>query len=86
MLCYAVFPLGATALAYSLMTLAFLWQLFGSLLGAPGWLIRLSPFEHIGLAPGQPFKLGWAIAMVVIGSTLAFVAGALIGRRDIVSG
>ncbi len=85
-LCYALLPRAAAALSYGLVTVAFVWQLFGSLLGAPEWLIRLSPFEHIGLAPGQPFKLGWAIAMLVIGSTLALAAGALIGRRDIVSG
>ena len=40
-----------STIAYRLVTIAFLWQLVGSLLGAPSWLANLTRFAHRGLAP-----------------------------------
>ncbi len=36
----------------------FLWQLFGSLLGAPKWLVDATPFAHVGLVPAAAFRPG----------------------------
>jgi len=82
-LAYAIVPRASSPIIYSLIAVAFLWMLFGSLLGAPQWLVDLSPFEHVALVPAQPFRAGPAAAMVAIGA--AGVAGALamFRRRDL---
>ncbi len=59
-LAYAVAPRASGGIAYGLVTVAFLWQLVGSLLGAPRWLVELTPFAHVGLVPAQPFRAGAA--------------------------
>jgi polyether ionophore transport system permease protein len=81
---YAVAPRAGAAWAYALVTVAFLWQLFGALLGAPSWLVDLSPFEHVGLVPNAAFKPGAGALMVLIGVASAVVAIACLRRRDVV--
>jgi ABC-2 type transport system permease protein len=71
---------------YGLVAVAFLWQLFGSLLGAPRWLVDLSPFEHVGLVPGQPFRLGAAAVMLAVGVPSAATAIGVFRHRDLVGG
>ena len=51
-LAYALVPRASAGIAYGLVRVAFLWNLFGSLLGAPKWLVELTPFAHVGLVPG----------------------------------
>ena len=82
-LAYALVPRASAAVAYGLVTVAYLWQLVGSLLGAPCWLVGLTPFAHVGLVPAQPFRAAAAAVMVAIGAACALVA--LIGfrRRDL---
>jgi ABC-2 type transport system permease protein len=55
-LAFAVLPRASTGIAYALVILSFVWELFGALLGAPHWLLELTPFKHIGLVPAQPFR------------------------------
>ena len=57
-LAYAIVPRASTGLAYGLVTIAFLWDLFGSLLSVPKWLVQATPFAHVGLVPAQPFRAG----------------------------
>jgi ABC-2 type transport system permease protein len=82
-LAYAAVPRASAAIAYGLVTVTFLWQLVGSLLGVPKWVVELTPFAHVGLVPTQPFRSGSAAIM------LAFAAGAAAGalwvfrRRDL---
>jgi ABC-2 type transport system permease protein len=57
-LAYALAARAATSIAYALVAISFLWQLFGPVLGAPRWLLDLSPFAHLGLAPAHAFRLG----------------------------
>lgn len=80
---YALVPRAAGMSAYGLVTLAFLWQLFGSLLGAPRWLIDVSPFVHLGLAPSRPFRLGSVAVMLLIGALAAVASTAVFDRRDL---
>jgi ABC-2 type transport system permease protein len=82
-LAYALAPRASTGISYGLVAIAFLWQLFGALLGAPRWLVDLSPFEHVGPVPAQAFRLGPAAAMVAIGAAAAAVALAAFRRRDL---
>jgi ABC-2 type transport system permease protein len=83
-LAYALVPRASGAIAYALVTVAFLWDLIGSLLGAPRWLVELTPFEHVGLVPAQPFRAGAAAIMVGIGLLAALAALAVFRRRDLV--
>jgi ABC-2 type transport system permease protein len=83
-LAYAVVPRASAALAYGLVTVTFLWQLVGSLLGAPKWLVDLTPFAHVGLVPAQPFRAGAAVVMLAIGALSALTAIAVFQRRDVI--
>jgi ABC-2 type transport system permease protein len=85
-LAYALAPRASAAIAYGLVSLAFLWQLVGSLLGAPGWLVGLTPFAHVGLVPAEPFRAAAAVIMLAIGAAAALAALAGLGRRDLAEG
>ena len=62
---------------------AFLWQLFGSLLGAPKWLVKVTPFEHVGFVPAQPFRVGAALVMLGVGVACAVLSVWAFSRRDL---
>ena len=83
---YGAWPRVATAVSYGAVTIAFLWQLFGSLLGLPGWLARATPFAHLGLTPAQPFRTGPVVVMVTIGVGAALLSAVLLSRRDVLEG
>jgi ABC-2 type transport system permease protein len=82
-LAYAVVPRASGGVAYGLVTIAFVWQLVGSLVGAPDWLVDVTPFAHVGLVPTESFRLGAAAVMVAIGAAGAAAAVALFRRRDL---
>ncbi len=83
---YALAPRSAVAIAYGLVLVTFLWQLFGGVLGAPSWLIDVSPFAHLGLAPARSFELGAAGVIIGIGLLAGAAACRLLERRDIAIG
>jgi len=83
-LAYATVPRASAGIAYGLVTVAFLWQLVGSLLGVPKWLVEVTPFEHVGLVPAQPFRGGAAAIMVGIGLLAAVAAFGAFSRRDLI--
>ncbi|MGA9314839.1 MAG: hypothetical protein WBV77_09435, partial [Solirubrobacteraceae bacterium] len=82
-LAYAIVPRASSAIAYGLLTVAFLWDLVGSLLGVPKWLVELTPFTHIGLVPAQPFRIGDAAIMLAIAAACALAAAWVFARRDL---
>lgn len=82
-LAYAVMRRAATAVAYGLVVTAFLWQLFGSVLGAPGRLVHLTPFAHLGLAPGQAYRPVPVAVMTAIGLAAVAIALPALTRRDL---
>ena len=82
-LAYALAPRASAGIAYGLVTVGFLWQLFGSLLGAPKWLVDATPFAHVGLVPAAAFRAGPAAVMVAIGLIAAAAALAVFERRDL---
>jgi ABC-2 type transport system permease protein len=83
-LAYALFPRASIGIAYGLVALAFLWYLFGSLVGVPHWLIRATPFAHVAAVPVQSFRVGAAAIMVGVGLAAAMIALAFFRRRDLV--
>ncbi len=82
-LAYAIAPRAAVGLGYGLAVVAFLWQLTGSLLGAPKWLLDATPFAHVAAVPAQSLRVGAAGVMVAIGLTAAGAALLAFGRRDL---
>ncbi len=83
-LAYATVPRASAGIAYGLVTVAFLWQLVGSLLGVPKWLVELTPFAHVGLVPAESFDLTGAIAMLAVALGCALAAVWAFSRRDLV--
>ena len=82
-LAYGLVPRATVGIAYGLVVVAFLWQLFGSLLGAPKWLVDATPFAHVGFVPAQPFRVGAAAVLIAIGVLAGLVAMAFFRRRDL---
>jgi len=82
-LAYAAVPRAGAGIAYGLVTVAFLWQLVGSLLGAPSWLVEVTPFAHVALIPTQTFRAGAAAIMIGIGVVAALAATTVLRRRDL---
>jgi ABC-2 type transport system permease protein len=82
-LAYAVVPRASAGVAYGLVAIAFLWQLFGALLGAPKWLVDVTPFAHVGLVPAQSFDAAGAAVMVALGMIGALAAIWRFDRRDL---
>jgi ABC-2 type transport system permease protein len=82
-LAYAIFPRAGAGLSYGLVTVAFLWDLFGSLLDVPKWLVEATPFVHVGLVPAQPFRVVAALVMLGIGLGSALAAMWVFQRRDL---
>jgi polyether ionophore transport system permease protein len=84
-LAYAVVPRAAAGIAYGLVTVAFLWQLVGSLLGVPKWLVDITPFAHVASVPVQSFRAGAAAVMVAVGLVAAAAALPAFRHRDLTS-
>jgi ABC-2 type transport system permease protein len=80
---YAIAPRASAGIAYGLVAVAFLWYLTGALLGAPRWLVDLTPFQHVGLVPAASFRPVSAIVMAAIGAAAAAAAIAAFERRDL---
>jgi ABC-2 type transport system permease protein len=82
-LAYAIVPRASAGVAYGLVTATFLWQLTGALLGAPKWLVDLTPFAHVGLVPAQPVRAAAAVVMLGIAVSSALAATWIFQRRDL---
>ena len=83
-LAYAAAPRASAAISYGVVVLMFLWQTVGALLGAPSWLVDVTPFAHIGLVPAEPFRATAAVVMIGIGLAVAAAALAVFRRRDLI--
>ncbi len=82
-LAYALVPRAGAGIAYGLVAVAFLWNLFGSLLGAPKWLVELTPFAHVGLVPAEPFRPTAALIMLALAALASLSAVWAFRRRDL---
>jgi ABC-2 type transport system permease protein len=84
-LAYALLPRASSGIAYGLVTIAFVWELFGSLLGAPHWLLDATPFQHVGLVPAQPLRATAAVVMLAIAALTATAGIYAFAQRDLAS-
>ena len=83
-LAFALVPRATTAIAYGLVGVAFLWEVIGGLLDAPGWLLGLSPFHQVALVPAESFAVTPTVVMLVIAAGTALAALWAFKRRDLV--
>ena len=79
----ALAPRLGTGVAYGLVAVAFVWELFGALLEAPEWLLALSPFHDIGLVPAESFEAIAAAIMLTVAALAGIVAVWMFARRDL---
>lgn len=70
-LAFALLPRASVGVTYAIVCVAFVWELFGALLGAPAWMLTLSPFHDVGLVPAQSFKVPAAITMLAVAACAA---------------
>jgi polyether ionophore transport system permease protein len=82
-LAFALVPRASTVIAYGLVGLAFVWELFGALLQVPAWLLAVSPFHDVGLVPGEPFEAGAAAIMLALAASVTLAAVTIFRRRDL---
>jgi ABC-2 type transport system permease protein len=82
-LVFAVAPRATSGFAYGLVTVGFLWDLFGALVRVPGWLLDVTPFRHIGFVPAQPFNVRAAVVMLLIATTATVASLVIFNRRDL---
>ena len=82
-LAYALVPRASAGIAYGLVAITFLWYLVGAITGAPSWLVKATPFAHIGFVPTQPFRLAAALVMVCVGALATAAALVAFRRRDL---
>jgi ABC-2 type transport system permease protein len=83
-LAFSLVPRAAALVAYGLVGLAFVWELFGALLEVPAWLLALSPFHDVGLVPGEPFEPIAAAVMLALAACTTLAALWAFRRRDLV--
>ncbi|MGZ4409329.1 MAG: polyketide antibiotic transporter [Gaiellaceae bacterium] len=83
-LAFAILPRASGGIGYGLVTVAFVWELFGALLGAPHWLVQATPFAHIGLVPAEPFRVEAAAIMLGLAVASGLAAVSVFAHRDLV--
>jgi ABC-2 type transport system permease protein len=81
---FALAPRASTAIAYGLVTITFVWELFGALLGAPTWALNASPFHHVAQVPTQALNLSAAGVILAVAAAAAVAALWVFRRRDLV--
>jgi ABC-2 type transport system permease protein len=82
-LVYSALPRASSVISYTLVSMSFLWYLVGALVGAPRWLVEITPFQHIGLVPMQSFRVVAALIIVAIGLITAVASLFVFRRRDL---
>jgi ABC-2 type transport system permease protein len=85
-LAYALVPRASSGIAYGLVAIAFLWYLFGSLVGVPEWVVAATPFAHVAAVPVESFRAAAAAIMIATGVLAAAAGVAWFERRDVVGG
>lgn len=80
---FAAVSRAGAGIAYGLVSVAYVWELVGAILGAPAWTLALSPFRQVGLVPARPFKATAAVIMLALAAAAALAATRIFERRDL---
>jgi ABC-2 type transport system permease protein len=76
-------PRASHGIVATLVGFAVLVELVGSVVRAPVWVLDLSPFSHLGIAPAEPARAVPAIVMISFSIVLAGVGVEAFARRDL---
>lgn len=85
-LAFAVVPRATTGIGFGLVSAAFVWQIVGSAINAPGWSLDITPFAHVALVPAQGLNTVAALVLVVVGVIASLTAIEVFARRDLQEG
>lgn len=80
----AIAPRAGVGMSYAVVGVAFVWELIGALLGAPGWMLGISPFHQVGLVPAASFRAVPAAIMLGLAATALVAAEVRFRHRDLV--
>jgi ABC-2 type transport system permease protein len=72
----------ATAAAWGVLVACFVIGLFAELLDLPGWLVDVSPFQHVPAMPARGFALIPVLALTATAAALVVAGVAGFRRRD----
>lgn len=81
-LCHGLLPARAPA-AWAGVGLSVVVLMFGDLLDLPGWVLVLSPFEHVAMSPLEPYSWTSAIVLLLVGAALSGLGQLAFARRDV---
>ena len=76
------FPHAATA-GWAIVAFGIVIAMFGSVLQLPGWVLDLSPFEHVPLSPAEPVTATPVLVLFAVAAALVTVGLVGMRRRDI---
>ena len=85
-LVFAWVPRPSPGAAFALVGVAFLWELVGALVGAPWWLLTISPFHHVTQAPLVAVDRRGTTVMLIVAALAAAAAVERFARRDLQTG
>jgi ABC-2 type transport system permease protein len=85
-LVFAWVPRPSPGAAFALVGVGFLWELVGALVGAPWWLLTVSPFHHVTQAPLVAVDRRGTAVMLVVAALAAAAAVERFARRDLQTG
>jgi ABC-2 type transport system permease protein len=80
---FGFIPRWSVVVIYGLVGLSFIWDLIGSLLNLPSWVLGISPFNHIGYVPAQGFRTVDAIVVIAIGIIAGIIGMRRFRQRDL---
>jgi len=85
-LLFAWLPRPSPGAAFGLVGVAFLWELVGALVGAPWWLLTISPIHRVTQAPLVAVDRRGTLVMLVVAAIAAAAAVERFARRDLQTG
>ena len=85
-LLFAIVPRHSGGITLTLVGVSFLWQEVGGVLGAPKWLLNVSPFAHVAAVPQSAFDTRGAFGMIAIALIALGLGFAQFARRDLTAG
>ncbi|HET6953916.1 MAG TPA: hypothetical protein VFI47_26360 [Acidimicrobiales bacterium] len=83
---FGLLPRAATWGAWAALTLCFVISYFGQLFDLPGWVMDLSPFQHVPQMPAEGFDLVPTAVLTLAAALLVAVGLAGLRHRDIATG
>jgi ABC-2 type transport system permease protein len=82
LLVFGLVPRATAVVAWAVLVACFVIGLLGELLELPGWVVDLSPFQHVPGMPAEGFSWGPPLVLTAVAAALIGVGLAAFRRRD----